>query len=178
MNTGARLTYEVALTRFNPILKMSKKVVVVSTTLDPAQHPGATIVRSGVSDAVAAIKSQPGKDVWLFGGGKLFRGLLDAKLVDTIEVTVIPVPLGSGVSLLPAGQRRVLHPDESKALLRGILTLKYTAEGNHQGVEIEIRSATGRPKVHPSSLRADGQALEWPQDVQYCRTAVDDCCNQ
>jgi dihydrofolate reductase len=124
-----RLTYEVALTRFNPIEKMGKKVVVVSTTLNPVQHPGSTIVSSGVSDAVASIKAQTGKDVWLMGGAALFRSLLDAHLVDAVELTVIPVLLGSGVSLLPAGHRCPLRLGECKPLPSGILTLKYTVEG-------------------------------------------------
>ena len=43
---------------------------------------------------------QPGKDIWLFGGGTLFRTLLDKRLVDTVEVTVVPVLLGGGVPFL------------------------------------------------------------------------------
>jgi dihydrofolate reductase len=86
-------------------------------------------VSRGVSDAVASIKSQAGKDVWLMGGGKLFRSLLDAKLVDAVDVTVIPVLLGSGVSLVPAGHRCPLRLEECKPLPSGILMLEYTVEG-------------------------------------------------
>lgn len=40
------------------------------------------------------------------GGGALFRTLLDARLVDTVELSVMPVLLGSGVPLLlPAPAR-------------------------------------------------------------------------
>ena len=38
----------------------------------------------------------------LFGGGELFRGLLEARLVDHIEVAMIPVLLGGGIPLLPS----------------------------------------------------------------------------
>jgi dihydrofolate reductase len=31
-------------------------------------------------------QTQGGKDIWLFGGGLLFRSLLKAGLVDTVEV--------------------------------------------------------------------------------------------
>ena len=41
----------------------------------------------------------------LFGGGALFRTLLDAGLVDTVEVAVIPVLLGGGIPITRA--RRV-----------------------------------------------------------------------
>jgi dihydrofolate reductase len=50
---------------------------------------------------VAALRAEPGKDIWLFGGGLLFRSLLDARLVETVEVGVMPVLLGGGIPLLP-----------------------------------------------------------------------------
>ena len=77
------------------------KVVVVSRTLAPEDHKGVTIISDRVADAVAALKEQPGKDIWLFGGGELFRSLLEVGLVDTVEVAVVPVVLGQGTPLLP-----------------------------------------------------------------------------
>ena len=75
-----RRTYEVALTRFHPIENLGKRIFVVSATLHPAQHPSATLLTSGVPEAVAALKAEPGKDIWLMGGAVLFRSLVDAGL--------------------------------------------------------------------------------------------------
>jgi dihydrofolate reductase len=55
---------------------------------------------------VEKLKAEPGKDIWLFGGGSLFRSLLALGLVDTVEVAVIPVLLGGGVPLLPDTEDR------------------------------------------------------------------------
>ena len=63
-------------------------VHVVSTTLDPAAHPDVTIVSEDVIGSVAALRARAGKDIWLFGGGVLFRSLLEAALVDRVEVAV------------------------------------------------------------------------------------------
>src|SRR5918998_5955935 len=84
-------------------------VVVFSRTLRPAHYPAVSIVNSDPADSVRSLKAKPGKDIWLFGGGELFRTLLEAGLVDTVEVAVIPVLLGGGVPLLPspAGQTRL-----------------------------------------------------------------------
>jgi dihydrofolate reductase len=99
---------------------------VVSTKLDPAQHNDVTILSSGVAEAVAELKAEPGKDIWLFGGGVLFRSLLDASLVDSVELAVSPVLLGGGVRLLPEGRRWPLRLTECKTLpASGILLLKY-----------------------------------------------------
>jgi dihydrofolate reductase len=120
-----RGTYEIAKAQRNSPLSRGQQWIVVSRTLKPEDHPDVTILSSGVAEAVAALKAQPGKDIWLFGGGVLFRSLLDAGLVDTIEVGLEPVMLGSGIPLLPEGRRRSLQLTESKAMPSGILMLKY-----------------------------------------------------
>ncbi len=82
------------------------ETVVASRTLRPEDHPGITLVADDVGGTVARMKTAPGKDIWLFGGGTLFRSLLDLRLVDTVEVAVIPVLLGGGIPLLPPGDGR------------------------------------------------------------------------
>jgi dihydrofolate reductase len=78
------------------------KTVVFSSTLKQSNYPDVTIVSDDVADAVNELKAQPGKDIWLFGGGELFRSLLDAGVVDGVGVAVIPVVIGGGVPFLPA----------------------------------------------------------------------------
>ena len=106
------------------------KIVVVSRTLRASDHPDVTVVGDRVPEAVAALKAQPGKDIWLFGGGELFRGLLDAGLVDTVEVGVMPILLGQGVPFLPGGARGPrLQLVTHDALSSGILMLTYNVRG-------------------------------------------------
>lgn len=103
------------------------KTIVVSSTLRPSDHPEITIISQKVAGAVAALKASPGKDIWLFGGGMLFRSLLDARLVDTVEVAVMPVLLGGGIPLLPSGQRVAgLRLVSSRPLPSGIVLLAYS----------------------------------------------------
>jgi hypothetical protein len=79
---------------------------------------------------VAALKTRPGRDIWLYGGGALFRSLLDAGLVDTVEVAVIPVLLGDGIPLLPPGAATKLVLTDQKTLPgSGIVALSYTVPG-------------------------------------------------
>ena len=100
--------------------------VVVSRTLKQEDYPRVTILSGDVVQAVTALKAQDGKDIWLFGGGELFRHLLDAELVDGVDVMVMPVMLGSGVPFVNAGPRRSLWLDESTVLKSGILRLSYS----------------------------------------------------
>ena len=125
-----RKTYEVASEKGKSWDRFGQRWIVVSTTLKPEDHPNVTILSSEVAETVAALKAQPGpqpeKDIWLMGGGVLFRFLLDAGLVDAMDVAVMPVLLGSGIPLLPEGGRRSLHLEESKTLPSGILMLSYS----------------------------------------------------
>ncbi len=76
------------------------RLVVISTTLQPGDHPEVTL-SNDVRETVASLRAAPGKDIWLFGGGQLFRTLLDLGEVDAIDLSVFPVLLGEGIPLLP-----------------------------------------------------------------------------
>lgn len=123
-----RRTFEVASTRGDLLENMGMRLVVVSTTLDAKKHPGLTIVSGRVAETVAALKAEAGKDIWLFGGGVLFRSLLDAQLVDELSLSVFPILLGAGVPLLPAGNRAQLRLIESKPLPSGVLMVSYAVQ--------------------------------------------------
>lgn len=77
------------------------KTFVFSRKLKQRDYPKVTIVGANWKKTLAALRAAPGKDIWLFGGGSLFRSLLDAGFVDTVEVGVMPVLLGRGIPLLP-----------------------------------------------------------------------------
>jgi dihydrofolate reductase len=102
------------------------ETVVVSRTLQPADAPDVKIVRDGEL-AARELKSQPGKDVWLFGGGELFRDLLAAGLVDGVDAAIIPVLLGSGIPFLPApAPRNTLKLTKHRLYqASGIMILEY-----------------------------------------------------
>jgi dihydrofolate reductase len=77
------------------------KAFVFSRTLRQRDYPKVTIAAGKAEETLAALRAEAGKDIWLFGGGSLFRSLLDAGFVDTVEVAVVPVLLGGGIPLLP-----------------------------------------------------------------------------
>lgn len=126
-----RKTYEVMTAQGGHGAMPGLDVVVFSRTLRPATHPGVRIVNDDPGTYVAALKAKPGRDIWLFGGGALFRSLLDAGVVDTVEVAVVPVLLGAGVPLLPAGATTKLTLIDQKTLpASGIVALAYAVAGN------------------------------------------------
>jgi dihydrofolate reductase len=108
-----------------------ERTIVFSRTLRQENHPNFTIVSENPEDVLADIRAKPGKDVWLFGGGSLFRSLLEARLVDAVEVAVMPVLLGEGIPLLPtkpSSERFKLKLACSRAFETGIVSLEYAVE--------------------------------------------------
>ncbi|MBA2458345.1 MAG: dihydrofolate reductase [Gemmatimonadales bacterium] len=105
-------------------------VVVFSRTLPAATRPGVRIVNDEPRETVAALKAEAGRDIWLYGGGALFRWLLDGGLVDSVEVAVMPVLLSAGIPLLPPGAATKLTLAHQKTLpASGIVALSYSVPG-------------------------------------------------
>jgi dihydrofolate reductase len=105
------------------------QVFVFSRTLRQEDHAGVRIV-DDPAKVVAELRSKPGKDVWLWGGGSLFRSFVELGSVDTVEVAVIPVLLGEGVPLLPPPAMRVaLNLTGHKLYAKtGIMLLEYAVQ--------------------------------------------------
>jgi dihydrofolate reductase len=101
-------------------------VYVFSRTLRQRDHPEVTIVADKLEETLAALQAKSGKDIWLFGGSSLFRSILDAGLVDTVEVAVRPVLLGGGIPLLPPPAKQAnLKLTAHELSKTGIVTLRY-----------------------------------------------------
>jgi dihydrofolate reductase len=96
--------------------------------LRAADHPAVSVVSSDPADAVRSLKGKPGRDIWLYGGGELFRALLEAGLVDTVEPAVVPVLLGDGIPMLPSPAARTKLSLSGHRLYpkSGIVLLEYT----------------------------------------------------
>ena len=125
-----RKTYEVLTASGGHGAMPGLDVVVFSRTLPSAEHPGVRILNDDPRDVVTELKGKPGRDIWLYGGGALFRYLLDAGLVDTVEVAVIPVLLGAGVPLVsPGASTKLVLADQKTLPTSGIVALSYSVPG-------------------------------------------------
>lgn len=128
-----RRTFEIAQQQGGGGGMPGMQSIVFSRTLHPADHPGVVIHNDAVA-TVTELKARGGKDIWLMGGGGLFRSLLEAKLVDSIEIAVVPVMLGSGIPLLPGSFAQFkLKLGSSQALGSGVLMLTYHPDATQSG---------------------------------------------
>ena len=103
--------------------------IVCSRTLKPEDFPNVTVTAEAEL-TVAELRTRPGKDIAVFGGGDLFRSLLAAALVDGVEVALIPVLLGGGIPFLPPPAERATLKLKKQHLYKksGIVSLEYDIE--------------------------------------------------
>ena len=126
-----RKTYEqVTKAGFSSLPGM--KTVVCSRSLQPADYSGITILHSVSRETIAPLKTASRKDIWLFGGAVLFRDLASENLVDTVEVSVVPILLGSGVPLIADTADRIqLSLTAHEIYKTGIVRLQYAVLPRH-----------------------------------------------
>jgi dihydrofolate reductase len=119
-----RRTFETIASAGNAAMP-GMKTVVFSRTLRQKDYPSVMIVAEKAEETLETLRQQSGKDIWLFGGGSLFGSLLDANLVDTIEIAVIPVLLGAGIPLVESPAKVTkLNLTRHKIYKSGIVSLE------------------------------------------------------
>jgi dihydrofolate reductase len=94
-----RRTFE-SMTRAGGGAMPGMKTFVFSRTLQQSDYPKVTIVSEEWQEMLTALRKEPGKDIWLFGGGELFRSLASASWW-TQWVCAVLLRRG-GIPLLPS----------------------------------------------------------------------------
>ena len=98
---------------------------VVSTTLQKADWNNSTQIKSNVIEEIRKLKQQPGGEIAIIGSAILVHSLLDAGLIDEIQVLVHPIVLGKGIRLFADGYHSSMKLADSKILSNGVVYLSY-----------------------------------------------------
>jgi dihydrofolate reductase len=122
-----RKTYEVGLPLgvSNPYPQM--KQYLFSRALERSPDANVTLVSGDPVAFVKRLKEEPGKDIWLCGGGELAATL--ASEIDELILKVDPVLLGSGIRLFSgAFQQAKLKLAVSHIYSNGFMLLRYRVQ--------------------------------------------------
>lgn len=123
-----RKSYEVMMRAGSPpggnLWDGMKNYVFSNTLKTPLKD--ARIVNGDVKAEVIRIKSQAGKDIWLFGGASLAGSLLNEGLIDELWLAVHPILLGKGKPLFTDLNGRIkTELVSSRAYKTGLVSLIY-----------------------------------------------------
>lgn len=100
-----RKTYDMSL-RLGAPFGPKDRHIVFSRKARPANAPsGVEFVSETPSALVKRLRSEPGKDIWLMGGGDIIASFLDDEAIDEFVVSVVPVFIGDGIPLIARRHR-------------------------------------------------------------------------
>ena len=102
---------------------------VFSSTLASADWSNSTIVRGDVLAEARKIKEQDGRDLALFGHGRLARTLLENGLTDELRLSVHPILAGAGLPQFSNGGKTPLTLVSAKTFTTGVVVLSYQTAG-------------------------------------------------
>jgi dihydrofolate reductase len=126
-----RKTYEASL-RLGAKFESKTRTIVFSRQAPPADAPpGVEFVSGAIGPFVSRLREQPGKHIWLMGGGDLIASFLDEQAIDEFVITVAPVFIGDGIPLIARRHRHVpLELHSVDRFENGVVQLHYRV-GNH-----------------------------------------------
>ena len=103
------------------------RTIVFTRQKPPGNAPaGVEFVGGDIGPLVQSLREQPGKDIWLMGGGEIIASFLDARAIDEFVVSVVPVFIGDGIPLI--ARRHRLTPLDLLSVERfddGLVQLHY-----------------------------------------------------
>ena len=76
---------------------------LASRTLDRVDWHNSSLIAGDVAEAVAELKSRPGREIQVHGSGELVQTLMAHDLVDEYRLRICPVLLGTGKRLFAGG---------------------------------------------------------------------------
>ena len=128
-------------------------------------------LRQSDYDVVQALREEEGKDIWLFGGGSLFRSLAEAGFVDTLEVAIIPIVLGGGIPLVaePAARVALTLQEHTVYAKTGTVFLVYAV---NDAVQVTGRVIESRTSKH-RAVRSGSPLLPVPTGHLLVEAAID-----
>lgn len=102
---------------------------VVSDTLsesDLTWGPTSLIRGADLVPAVTALRERPGRDVNVMGSSQLVRSLVEADLVDEMNLMIEPITLGGGKGIFPAdGEARRFELVSATTARTGVQICRY-----------------------------------------------------
>jgi len=103
--------------------------VVLSKTLEKAawgKYAPALIIKENVEQKIRELKEKPGKNIVIYGSGKLVQSLTELGLIDEYQLLVHPVFLGGGKLLFgPLQMRKELKHLKTQTFGNGVNVLCY-----------------------------------------------------
>jgi dihydrofolate reductase len=111
---------------FSDMMNSYEKVVFSKTLTTVSNWSNSRLVNKSIALEINELKQQPGKDIIVYGSGKLTAALMRHNLVDEYHIWVHPVVIEEGRALFKNLRRRLsIHPYKTKVFDTDVVLMCY-----------------------------------------------------
>ena len=110
-------------------LMNSYRKIVFSKTLTTARWNNSRLVNGDPVTEICNLKKAPGKNMIIYGSGKIVGSLLDLRIIDEYQLWIHPILLGKGKPLFKGIQDKIpLRLSRTTSFSSGVVKLHYSNE--------------------------------------------------
>jgi len=99
--------------------------IVFSKTLKNFEGENTSIEKGNLKKAITELKSEPGKDIMVYGGARFVLSLIEQDLIDELHLFVHPVAIGNGLPIF--GKKSKFELVKSESYSNGIILHQYNS---------------------------------------------------
>jgi dihydrofolate reductase len=121
-----RKTYDISL-KLGASFGPGSAHYVFSRKSPPSSVPaGVHFVTEPIRTFAERLRKQPGKNIWMMGGGDIIASFLDEGAIDEFIISVVPIFIGEGIPLIAPRHREVaLRLRAVEQFPDGVVQLQY-----------------------------------------------------
>ena len=99
--------------------------IVFTKTLKIFEGENTSIEKGNLKKAIEQLKSEPGKDIMVYGGARFVSSLIELNLIDELHLFVHPVAIGNGLPIF--GKKSKFELEKCESYSNGIVLHLYKA---------------------------------------------------
>ncbi len=105
--------------------EFKKQKIYVATHKGNQDHHNIHFISGDIHKVILEEREKEGKDIFLFGGGKVIDSFLKADIIDEYVIGVIPIILGKGIPLFYEGNPTIRLKLVENITDKGTVILRY-----------------------------------------------------
>jgi dihydrofolate reductase len=127
-----RKTFDLSV-EFGANFSVDDRHYVFSRQPPPASvPPGVEFVTQSIGEFARRLRGQPGKNIWMMGGGEIIASFLDEDAIDEFVISIVPIFIGEGIPLIAASRRDLPMLLRSvKPFPDGVVQVHYDVRTKH-----------------------------------------------
>jgi dihydrofolate reductase len=121
-----RRTFDVSVGMGTPFNAKDRHYVFSRQPAPSLLPAGVEFVSHPIGEFAKRLREQPGKNIWMMGGGEIIASFLDEGAIDEFIISIVPIFIGEGIPLIAPRHREMpLKLRSVKSFPDGVVQVHY-----------------------------------------------------